>query len=248
MTPPEKPAQQPADDKAAIAEAKKKAAADAAADKALAAVLATRRAAIADVIANSPHTATVAGPPPPRVFAGPSHPSAPSDWKPLAQAQSILDADMNLAMNGRDAEGYRHRGIYGANEVGQFEGSLEDAMAELSAAHVNRGDYLDYGPDQIGGNRFAGWASLTDGQTYTRGFVIRYVLLTNLIPTAAERKIATPFAYPQFDASEAYFRDMTADDLWEWILKIRAATAGGGSASGGDPVASTPSQSGGSKG
>jgi len=147
-------------------------------------------------------------------------------WVPGQPAKNMSEADRNACnANGRDAEGFRHRSR-SPSEIKQFEGSLDDAEIELKAAHLWPGDYLDFGPDQIG-ERFADWASVQESQAL-RGIVVRYVLLTNLIPTATERKLS-PMAAQTFDAAEAVFAPMTSSDLWEWIVKQRGLT---GSASG----------------
>lgn len=144
-------------------------------------------------------------------------------WQPGSPATNIGELERNACyFNGRDAEGYRHRSR-SPGEILQFEGSLDDAEAELKAARIWTGDYLDFGPEQLG-KRFSSWKSLAELGA-ARGLVCRYALLVNLIPTAAERKLS-PMAAPTFDVAEAQFAGMTNADLWAWLLKQRGLTGG----------------------
>jgi len=146
-------------------------------------------------------------------------------WVPGKPARNVAEADRNACnANGRDAEGFRHRSR-SPGEIAQFEGSLDDAEQELKAAHLWQGDFLDFGPDQIG-ERFTSWKSASESQEL-RGLVVRYALLTNRIPTAKERKLA-PMAAPTFDAAEDTFATMDSADLWAWIVSQRGLTGSAG--------------------
>lgn len=141
-------------------------------------------------------------------------------------AENIYEADRNASnLNGRDPEGFRHRGNFVEGGELPYVGSLQDAQDELRAAHLSQGDYLDFGPAQVGGARFAKWRSVTQDQQSDRGIVVRIALLCNLIPTSKELALAGFFA-GELRKRDDTFKNMTAKDMERWIQKQRDAAAG----------------------
>lgn len=172
------------------------------------------------------------------------------DWTPGPVAQNTSEADRNACLlNGRDPDGFRHRGNFEKGGELQFAGSLQDAFEELFAAHLWQGDYLDFGPEQVGGARFKDWASVTKEQNDIRGLVVRVAMLSGWIATSKELALAG-FGAPALKAADEKFKKMTSADLWAFVLAQRAARTGG-TASGGDvpeTLPDAPGFSGGLKG